>query len=305
MQDTIEVNNYGSRFRDHWKVREGALVSTSLPKSTGVTIARVTAGANYGLVQPVPAQDGFALSLELKSFERGELWLDGRKCRQDRLWENYSVFYDLRHDVEAYLEDPFDFIQFHVPRIFLDELAGNHGVSPIGDLNFQTGIGVEDPIIASLSKIILPALDRSHEVSLLFVDHITMALCAHIGQRYGGGFAPFEADRGGLAPRQLRRAQELIDSSLSGDISMSEIAQQCMLTPSYFSRQFKRSTGLTPVQWLQSRRVEKAKALLGNPKLSLSDIAAACGFADQSHFTRVFSQLTGSTPKAWRKQNSL
>jgi AraC-like DNA-binding protein len=50
------------------------------------------------------------------------------------------------------------------------------------------------------------------------------------------------------------------------------------------------------------QRVLRAKSLLRDPMRPLSDIATACGFADQSHFTRVFTSLVGASPGAWRKQ---
>jgi AraC-like DNA-binding protein len=58
---------------------------------------------------------------------------------------------------------------------------------------------------------------------------------------------------------------------------------------------------MSPHQWLLKCRVDLAKDLLSNRKLLLSDIALACGFADQSHFTRVFARMTGASPGAWRR----
>ncbi|QRM33608.1 helix-turn-helix domain-containing protein [Microvirga sp. VF16] len=300
MQEALGSAHYGSRYKDHWRPREGSIVSLSLPQSNGVTIARVAAGAKYGFVSPVPAQDGYAISFELMNFQKGELWLDGRSHKQEQLWENHSVFYDLRHEVEAYLEDPFDFIQFHIPQSFLDKLAAAHSIPAIKDLTGPIGVGVDDPVISGIGKLLLPALDRPNEVSRLFVDHLSLALCAHVAHKYGGGFSPPEKVRGGLASWQLRRAQELLEANLDGDISISEIARECMLSPGHFARQFKRSTGVNPKRWLLMRRVDIAKDLLRDPRLGLAQIAQACGFADQSHLTRVFTSMTGVTPRVWR-----
>jgi transcriptional regulator GlxA family with amidase domain len=60
--------------------------------------------------------------------------------------------------------------------------------------------------------------------------------------------------------------------------------------------------GTSPYRWLLLQRVSRAKSLLRKADWSLADIAAACGFADQSHFTRVFTSIVGASPGAWRKQ---
>ena len=77
---------------------------------------------------------------------------------------------------------------------------------------------------------------------------------------------------------------------------MADLAIDCGVSVSHFSRAFRQSTGLSPHQWLLKRRVDQAKSLLRDRTLSLSDVALSCGFGDQSHFTRVFTKLTGITP---------
>ncbi|MCY1249297.1 HTH-type transcriptional activator RhaR [compost metagenome] len=59
--------------------------------------------------------------------------------------------------------------------------------------------------------------------------------------------------------------------------------------------------GSTPFRWLLQQRIEKAKDLLQFSPTSLSEIATACGFSDQSHFTRAFVQAVGATPRQWRR----
>ena len=60
--------------------------------------------------------------------------------------------------------------------------------------------------------------------------------------------------------------------------------------------------GIAPYQYLMQQRVERAKQLLKQQAISISDIALDCGFANQTHLTKVFRQMTGVTPKAYQKQ---
>jgi AraC-like DNA-binding protein len=68
----------------------------------------------------------------------------------------------------------------------------------------------------------------------------------------------------------------------------------------HFHRQFKKTTGLTPHQFIVQRRIERAKVLLAQSNLPIVDVAARVGFVDQSHFTTIFRKLTSMTPKIYR-----
>ena len=92
-------------------------------------------------------------------------------------------------------------------------------------------------------------------------------------------------------------------TNLGGDITLSEVANECGLSLSYFMRAFKRSTGDAPHRWLLRQRVQHAKTLLRETQMSLAEIAIVCGFADQSHFTRVFGVHTGQAPGVWRRNS--
>jgi AraC-like DNA-binding protein len=69
----------------------------------------------------------------------------------------------------------------------------------------------------------------------------------------------------------------------------------------HFARQFKQSAGVSPHYYLVGRRIERAKELLAETDLSLSEIAFATGFSDQSHLTRHFRQMIGAAPGQFRR----
>ena len=89
---------------------------------------------------------------------------------------------------------------------------------------------------------------------------------------------------------------------MDGQITIAEVADACALSRSYFIKAFRESTGRTPHQWVMAQRVRSACDLLAHSPTPLAEVAAACGFADQSHFTRAFTQARGTTPGAWRRQ---
>ena len=73
------------------------------------------------------------------------------------------------------------------------------------------------------------------------------------------------------------------------------------LSTSHFCRSFKVSVGDTPHAYIMRRRLERAQAMMLESTESLSQIAAACGLADQAHLTRLFRRYTGQTPFNWRR----
>jgi AraC family transcriptional regulator len=113
----------------------------------------------------------------------------------------------------------------------------------------------------------------------------------------GPGPAAPQHARCGLAGWQLRRAVVL----MHGDACLKQVAAECGLSRSHFSKAFKERTGQSPHQWRIQGRIERAKAFLSGSTLSLAAIAVECGFADQSHLTRAFSKTVGLAPGVWRR----
>ena len=83
-------------------------------------------------------------------------------------------------------------------------------------------------------------------------------------------------------------------------LSITEIAEQCNMSRRSLERYFMEKTGESPARYRTHCRIERAKGLLQDSGMDLAEIAASCGFYDQSHFTRVFSKEAGVTPRKWR-----
>jgi AraC family transcriptional regulator len=107
---------------------------------------------------------------------------------------------------------------------------------------------------------------------------------------------------GGLAPWQVELTRRLLLRDLCSDCPVERLAHLCGLSRSYFTRAFKASMGAPPHRWLVRARLRRAGELLERTDQSISLIALACGFADQSHLTRMFHASVGVSPAAWRRQ---
>jgi AraC family transcriptional regulator len=168
-------------------------------------------------------------------------------------------------------------------------------------LSYEPGAGVNDLTISGLGNLLLPALSHPDQTNPLLLDHVLLALAVHVAQTYGGMRPMSRPVRGGLAPWQERRAREILRAKIKRGVALKEVARECGLSVGYFSHAFRRTLGVAPHKWLTEQRVVLSKEKLRDDGLSLSDVAAECGFSDQSHLTRVFRQTVGVSPGTWRR----
>ena len=103
-----------------------------------------------------------------------------------------------------------------------------------------------------------------------------------------------------VAPRWLRSARDLLDGRFDQPVSLRGLAQEAGVHPVYFAAAFRRFHGCSVGEYLRRRRLQYARRRLADPKVSLAQVAAEAGFADQSHFTRTFKRFTGMTPNRYR-----
>jgi AraC family transcriptional regulator len=109
-----------------------------------------------------------------------------------------------------------------------------------------------------------------------------------------------ELSRAGLVDRRIRLAVELMHAHLDRDLPLEEIAQAAHLSPFHFARLFKKLTGATPHAYLASLRAARARELLAETDLSVTEVGARVGYMSSSHFAKAFRQATGISPRAYR-----
>jgi AraC-like DNA-binding protein/ligand-binding sensor protein len=100
----------------------------------------------------------------------------------------------------------------------------------------------------------------------------------------------------------ITRAKEYIQQNQAEDLSLGQVAKAVNTSTFYFCKLFKKATGLNFTDYVSRVRIEKAKNLLLNPNLRVSEIAYEVGFQSLTHFNRVFKKIIGQSPTEYRTQ---
>ena len=162
------------------------------------------------------------------------------------------------------------------------------------------GCSPHDPVVRSVGMALLGELEAEGLSGRLYAESLASILAIHLLRHYTASGEGAQRFTGGLSGRRLRRVLSAIAENYESDLSLSELARVAEMSTFHFAREFKRTTGTTPHQYLIKFRVEHAKELLTESELPLVEVSSRSGFSHQSHFTRLFHRLTGMTPQSYR-----
>lgn len=159
-----------------------------------------------------------------------------------------------------------------------------------------------DPLVHQLGLSLKTVLEQNLSGSRLYAETTAAMLSVHLLQHYSQRKPEFKDYTDGFPRTTLRQVIEYIHAHLDQELGLAELAAIAHLSPYYFTRLFKQSTGVTPHQFVIRCRVERAKALLLAGKGSIAEIAQQVGFANQAHLNVHIKRLLGVTPKTILEQ---
>lgn len=140
-------------------------------------------------------------------------------------------------------------------------------------------------------------LSLSGAADRLRVESLLMRLATLLRQRHSTTAPVRPIPRSaGLTRNQARRVLAYIETNLSRQLTLRELAEIAELSLHHFARMFRKTIGVAPYRYVLERRVERAKLMLREDRVSLVDISLSAGFDSQSHFTSTFGRMVGATP---------
>jgi AraC family transcriptional regulator len=176
---------------------------------------------------------------------------------------------------------------------FLDAIAGCHH-------ELKTATGVADDVLAHLMLSLMANLHNREENSNEVDKALINAFVITVAQKHGKPAAELPS-KGGIAPHQLKTLKKWLEDHIETSLTIDDIASQTGLSVAHFSREFKRSTGITPWGYVVQLRLDRASQLLKQGQ-SIGMVAANCGFSDHSHLSRLFKQRFGISPLAFARK---
>jgi AraC family transcriptional regulator len=300
--DSAMTEAYGQRLGEAVRVANAPAIVTRALRTADIAVTEIRCDNPLPqMSDPIQQEDAFILGLYLRDRPKWQYWEDGRRASVCDIRAGESCLHDLKREPRGLIDKPYHALAFYLPRAALDAIADEANAPRIGDLSYKPGAGVKDVTISCLGNLLLPALSHPDQANPLFLDHVLLGVAVHVAQTYGGMRPMSRSARGGLAPWQERRATEILRANIKRGVALGEVARECGLSVGYFSHAFRRTLGVAPHQWLIEQRVALSKEKLRDVGLSLSDVAAECGFSDQSHLARAFRQTIGVSPGAWRR----
>jgi AraC family transcriptional regulator len=127
----------------------------------------------------------------------------------------------------------------------------------------------------------------------------------HLSRHVSSPRQPARRGRNELPAARLRAVVEYVEEHLDASPTLEQMAAIARLSPTYFASQFKRTTGLSPHQYVIGRRIERAKRVMQSARdASLAEVALCAGFSDQSQFSHHFKRFIGVTPGEFRRRGT-
>lgn len=154
-------------------------------------------------------------------------------------------------------------------------------------------IGARDPLVEHVVRALAAELEAPDPAGRIYADSLAVALATRLLQNYAPVGA---AGRQTLSKPQLRRIVEFVETNLDADLSLEQLSAIAGISIPHLTALFRRTMGQSVHAYVMERRVQRARALLLEKKVPISEVALEAGFAHQSHLARWMRRLLGVTP---------
>ena len=171
-------------------------------------------------------------------------------------------------------------------------------------LEFTDRFPAQDPLMEHLMRQLGTELESGAPNGRLYAEQLMQTVAVHLVQHHTCGTPGASRYTGGVPPKRLERVEEYVRAHLSEDVRLEDLAAQTGMSQHHFCRQFKKSTGTSPYQYVIEQRVEEGKRLLEETDQLVAQVAFAVGYDSQSRFTQQFKKRVGTTPGAYRRERA-
>jgi len=238
------------------------------------------------------------IALHLSSQISQELYWSGRGWKQQRVPTRSIRIFPARVPYAARWKGSAEVLLLEVAPEFVAAVA-NRG-TPSDRLELRPFVVAEDRFLAQTVLALQDDLRAGSPAGRLYGESLGVALAAHLVRKYTD-VTPNLHKGAELSSAMLSLVLQYIGDNLEINLSLQDLADLVQTNVYRFVHSFKKHMGLPPHQYILRVRIERAKSLLADPALPLTEVALKCGFADQSHLTNAFHRITNLSPLAYRR----
>lgn len=225
--------------------------------------------------------------------------LDGRLSREhlgpgdvSLLTRAVETHWHWREDIEV--------VHLHLTHDLMASVSEQMFDRELEQVTLRDELKAADPHIHRIAMMIAAETQSDSAGGRLLVESLSCQLAVHLLRHHAEiSFREYHPG-GALSPAAVRQVDEYVTARLAEPISLQEMASAVALSRYHFARRFRDATGMSPHEYVMTKRIEAAQGMLRRTRLTLREVASECGFSDQSHLTRVFRQRFGVTPGQFR-----
>lgn len=248
----------------------------------------------------VPPLDHYTLVHYRRGATRIARRFEGRWSQADCTPGNVSLLTRLQASHWRWAED-IEVVHVYLAEALVQRVAADMLGRSAAEVQLHDLLRLDDPRLGTLIDALAQEAADHAPGGALAADALATQIAVHLLRHHARVQAPERSAPGRLAPAQLRRVQAHVALHLQEPLTLAELAAVAGLGVCTFARHFRASTGQAPHRWVMDRRVEQAERWLADGRLAVKEVAALCGFADQSHLTRVLRARRGTTPARLRQ----
>jgi AraC family transcriptional regulator len=190
----------------------------------------------------------------------------------------------------------FVFLNLPILEHALEETFGTEAVN----VRLRDVSGFEDEALSALMERLREELLRQ-KASRFLVQGIAQAIAIHLARNYSETLAEPRSASPSLPGYKLRQITDWMAEHIAEDFTLDQLAARAGLSKFHFNRLFKAATGVTPSHYQINLRLDAAKRLLRETKLSVIAVALEVGYTNPSHFGQLFRRKTGQSPTDYRR----
>ncbi|EDX82414.1 transcriptional regulator, AraC family protein [Synechococcus sp. PCC 7335] len=160
----------------------------------------------------------------------------------------------------------------------------------------------KDTDLAQTAVTLLNAMRTRRVGYEVMYEALSRVFLVKLIQVYGERRADVLGVSSAFTAQHYHQFLKYVENHYRENIKVADVASYVGMSDAHFSREFKKTVGQSPYQFIMVFRVERAQELLSRVDKPIAEVAAECGFYDQPHFTKTFQKLLGCSPTEFRKQ---